>query len=215
MNTSQFFYPPEDDLLSIAFHEAGHAVAAFALGVPVRLASIVPDEDGAPHVIWAKIQDFCWQNRVIILLAGGIAQRHHNPESRRGDADDLQQAVDTIDRLARPNDHRKWFAALAQEAEDIITRWWPAVEALAEALMQQRTMSGREVTACILKTGADAEQCADARQDYCSVERSDSPEISWPFSTIGVSAGESPSRQSFSKLFRYASSFGEFSSSTS
>jgi len=156
----------ERALLSVAYHEAGHAVAAFALGVPVQRATIVPGEESAGHIKHAKIfprsdspeWDTSYRNRgraersVIIFLAGDIAERHHNPKRRRGDAGDRHAAIRLLDAFARSDDHlQKWFKALMQETDDIITskRWWPKVEAVAQALVQHRKMSGKEVTACI------------------------------------------------------------------
>jgi hypothetical protein len=61
-------------------------------------------------------------------------------------------AVHVLDYFVRSDAHLdKWAKALMQEADDIITskRWWPKVEAVAKTLIQHRTMSGKEVTACI------------------------------------------------------------------
>jgi hypothetical protein len=44
----------ERSLLSVAYHEAGHAVAAFAVRVPVQRATIVPDPGGASPRCYIK-----------------------------------------------------------------------------------------------------------------------------------------------------------------
>jgi len=163
----RFFLDPDQDE-DTAYHEAGHAVAAFALKVPVRQATIVPDGDILGHVRHSKLggagrNPRRAERRVIIALAGDIAERHHNPHRRRGDARDLGKAIDIIDRLARSDDHlkkwfhrKKWLAELEKEAADLILsdRWWPTVEAVAKALVQRRTLTGKEVASIVAGTSS-------------------------------------------------------------
>jgi hypothetical protein len=80
-----------------AYHEAGHMVAAWRLGMKIRSATIVPDESYSGKVEHdnplrgnnlefdnsdrARIRG---ENAVLICLAGPIAQRQFRPSSLRG-----------------------------------------------------------------------------------------------------------------------------------
>jgi hypothetical protein len=156
----------EHQLALTAYHEAGHAVAAFERGVPVHHASIIPTEGTKGHIRHATTfrrsespeWDTSPRNRikaeraVIIAFAGGIAQRHRFPRSHVGDERDLANAVDVIEYFARSEEHLAlWLRTLRQEAKDLITgeQWWPVVEALAAKLMEQRQMRRAEIEECI------------------------------------------------------------------
>jgi hypothetical protein len=149
-------------LESTAYHEAGHMVAAFHLGVPIRQATIVPGdgylgkvkhqplfppieiEAGDTRRIEAKIS-----KRIIICLAGPAAQRRHRRSSWRlwhgkGDyetAADLAQTLNSGDEKAT-DAYLKW---LSLRAERLIDHDWPLVTACAERLMSRKTLSRREV----------------------------------------------------------------------
>ncbi|MGC2161247.1 MAG: hypothetical protein WA634_05010 [Silvibacterium sp.] len=92
-----------------AYHEAGHAVAAWAQGVKVLKASIIPDAETDGWVQHAPV----WKNvnlevdrsaraagkireNIVICLAGGQAQRRYAPRSLRNwhRGSDYEGAVD-------------------------------------------------------------------------------------------------------------------------
>ena len=139
--------------LAIAYHEAGHAVAAFALDIPVHNVSIVPDEKREGHVRLA-VHYSNTQDAVTLSLAGPAAQEHR--QRRKGlrfsdYLDDYSYAWDCLREILSDDGAAKLFHELEQRAKDIVTseKYWPAVEAVAEALVRHRKMTGRQVEECI------------------------------------------------------------------
>jgi ATP-dependent Zn protease len=74
-----------------AFHEAGHAVAAWCLGEPITRITIVPDDERDGAVEFANplrdadLETLDARNRarrhIVVLWAGEIAQKHFDPGS--------------------------------------------------------------------------------------------------------------------------------------
>jgi hypothetical protein len=179
-------YSPREDT---AHHEAGHAVAAVTLGIPVVEARI--DSGGAGE--WGELEDLAasfgvagghvlptdwdWRahlperddglytavERVLahapldeVYLAGEIAALlHWQPDIA---AEELQGLLSTTNTDALMVDHwlrwvyddvaadvadaRTW---LIEETYRLVKDWWPAIERVAEALMERKVLSGEEV----------------------------------------------------------------------
>jgi len=83
---------------TVAYHEAGHAVAAFWLHRPIRKVTIIADENSSGKVVrkrrpnaadprkWFNEAGYRIQADMIILYAGQLAQKRFAPRSlRRGD----------------------------------------------------------------------------------------------------------------------------------
>jgi ATP-dependent Zn protease len=86
---------------AVAYHEAGHAVAAHRLGYEVRRVSIAPKSGSTGHVSWRNpIKNRSVKSKleygseadldrvrhhidhaIIVCLAGKFAQKRHNPRS--------------------------------------------------------------------------------------------------------------------------------------
>jgi Peptidase family M41 len=172
----------ERQLTAIAYHEAGHAVIAWALELSPRLmeASIVPNDvagtlghvrlgklprvsdvkrgaDGRSHRYWRAFDPDSdapelvrrrLEPEIVVCCAGVIAEqrfrgRRHN---WRGAAVDLAAASDFAEySTSSAQQARLYSAYLWQVAKDLLDRWWPSVETLAEALLERRTMNGRDV----------------------------------------------------------------------
>jgi hypothetical protein len=146
----------------VAYHEAGHLVAARDQGVTIHRVSIEPAEDSAGRVHHAPIMgrfnledDVSPQVRIRgerlirICLAGPIAQRQFNPRSWRHYAEaDYEKAADMILRLATPGEHAETYIRLLMiEARQIVDYYWDMIGALATELIKRREMSGRAVAA--------------------------------------------------------------------
>jgi len=160
-------------LQSTAYHEAGHAVAAWALGVPVRSITIVRDGNVslgsvtyAPVLSKRVLQPFKFKTSLqgiegetaalryaVISLAGVVSQRKYAPRSvRRGHARHDYQAVIFSAEQAGCSDEQElkhWYRRALRRAEQLIERKWPAVEAVASALIKKRELSGKEALAAI------------------------------------------------------------------
>ena len=97
----------EDD---VAYHEAGHAVVAFFLGLSISRhgVTIVPSKDylGVTHIPnkLAENPEYARSGKTklrieklaIMFRAGDIAERKHNPECRRDDRQDRGNATDLL-----------------------------------------------------------------------------------------------------------------------
>ncbi len=145
-----------------AYHEAGHALMAEAVGARVRLVTIEPEADderprhGETTVAWKRSR---WTERefqekaIQVALSGPVAEMlytgdPYHPEFIAAWADDWQTAHE----LAMP-----LFPDLSKRIEylEMVTRrlyhWlnaepqWSAVAALADELLAQETLEGPAV----------------------------------------------------------------------
>ncbi len=162
-------------LWPVAYHEAGHAVVGWHLGRGLRKegVTIVPDEKAgtggscsSKRVVGRDAEyDPSARNRlraeidVQALLAGEIAQRRYNPRSvrRYHAAGDRHEMNDLFYRFIdkRFVDHNPemdaWEKLLRIRTETLFADpdIWRAVERLAAALMERRTIPGEEATAIL------------------------------------------------------------------
>lgn len=159
-------------LRSTAYHEAGHAVAAHYLGVKVGNVTIVPDGNAvgsaqnAPTVSRQNLKAYEFRTSLnnfegetsalrtaVISLAGVVAQRAHAPRSVRNYH--WRADYEQINLLARKvccedeKEMEHWYRRALRRTEQLINWRWPAVEALAAALIEKRKLSGYEAVAAI------------------------------------------------------------------
>ena len=154
----------------VAYHEAGHAVAAWQLGIALRRngVTIVPDGvegnlGSVSHVQFVN-RNFQWRDsdrdriRVEKLaqlsLAGEIAQRRFSPRSvRRYHAkSDRMNAIDLLSPLTVDiKELEAWLKLLHIRTENMLSNpdAWNAVKRLAAALVQKRTIRGKEAVETI------------------------------------------------------------------
>ncbi len=149
-------------LLSTAYHEAGHAVAAQHSNVSVESVTIVPSEDSKGVVkhhnpVWGlnlesgddeTIRMRC-EAGIMVCFAGEIAQRRFNPRGvRRFDwEDDREQAIQLADKLESGKAVDLYLAYLRQRTKQHleIDSVWKQVAATADALVAGNgTLSGNE-----------------------------------------------------------------------
>jgi ATP-dependent Zn protease len=133
-----------------AYHEAGHAVAAMALGRPIQRVSVRADHD---YLGLCKIQKGVfrpsedWLEREILIALGGIVAeaRHTGHYAWEGASRDRQ----TVRRLAvqRAGEARadRLERRLLAKAEHLLGQegHWRAVELLAAELLRRGAVSGR------------------------------------------------------------------------
>lgn len=154
--------PVAIDRDAVAHHEAGHAVAAYVLGLTVDRVTIQPEGDAAGHVvheygcnmneiIYEEDPDRQWalERAAIISLAGEIAQRRFRAESVEewhGGADRLH-VHHLLDNLAGETDQElrdAWWHLLVLRAERLVAQHWLAIEWLAAVLLKQTVIEGVE-----------------------------------------------------------------------
>jgi hypothetical protein len=155
-------------LAATAYHEAGHAAAAWLLNIRLRKVTIVPEGDALGYVLRRGIafpkrvretlecgaisdRDKAWaqfiaERHAVICLAGNEAQKRFNPRSvrRAHSQSDCDSALNGLLYMEGPDTMHLYWRILTIRAKCLLNRpgIWDAVKALAEALMQQKTMSG-------------------------------------------------------------------------
>ncbi len=153
--------------VATAYHEAGHAVAAYRLDIPVTRATIEADDDSLGSVVHANLHRRVYraleagpitpqtrdkiERHMIIALAGGIAEKQYcNRGNYVGSKRDRHSVVDFAIALsnstAEAEAYLKW---LQQRTINLIQRNWNAVDAVTERLLALTTLSGDEVATVI------------------------------------------------------------------
>lgn len=155
-------------LKAIAYHEAGHAVAAWSsrfklIGVSIepqagsrgrlqfknpleRIRLDLPGDDSPRTRIRVE-------NAVITCLAGPIAQRRYRPSAYRHwhGSDDHARAVDLAIRLcgSRPS-AAAYLKGLNLRTKLLLDVHWPSVERVANGLLKKGTLDADELLGLML-----------------------------------------------------------------
>lgn len=140
---------PED--VATAYHEAGHAVVALALGRSVQRVSIAPNEIRLGqcdlHSRRTGPSDEWIETEVMILLGGLAAEGRHfgeyNHDAAEHDLRDVRQIAET--RIAGTKKQDRWEKRLLDRTEHLLEKpgVWEAVERIASELLRVTTISGR------------------------------------------------------------------------
>jgi hypothetical protein len=152
-------------LRATAYHEAGHAIAAWRLRLRVSKVTVEPDEDFSGMVahsspfrrshmeglelgeITPSIQRRA-ENLMVISLAGPAAQRNFNPQSVRiyHSNSDHKAVCAILERLVEPSSDvfPAYYRLMKLRAEALVQNDvnWSAIEILARELLQRRTLKG-------------------------------------------------------------------------
>jgi hypothetical protein len=153
-NRGVFYYPP-------AFHEAGHIVAAYFLGIRLKKVSLIHNKDYVGKVIHEKVarglapdidvslRNFNrMENLARIALAGDIAQKIHAPTSSDGAGLDRETVADIALRLnGSPEAAGAWIEWLKVSVKDMLTLRWPFVDAVARELARENVLNGEQIEA--------------------------------------------------------------------
>jgi ATP-dependent Zn protease len=150
----------------VAYHEAGHALMALALGGEVQLVTIEPDRDDGPQregdtqVVWRRsgISDKEFASRAIqVSLAGPVAEMiytgyPYHPGLIAEWAGDWREAWQAATLLHAGE--RQRLAYLEQVAVQLYHRLqaddhWAALAALADHLLAHETLEGEQVAEII------------------------------------------------------------------
>ena len=150
----------------VAHHEAGHAILAIKLDVTFGRVTIAPNADSLGHITLHRLLkrgDLEWGGDVskkwridramLIVLAGPYAQKRQAPQSRwrtrnyigfngGGDFDrviNLKWGLHEDDKVAK-----KYLQYMEAWTEQLVERYWPNIEAVAQALMERETLTYAE-----------------------------------------------------------------------
>jgi ATP-dependent Zn protease len=133
-----------------AYHEAGHAVVALALGRPIHRVSVLPDGQYLGLCRFGKgisrpSED--WLEREILIALGGIAAeaRHTGDYAWDGAARDQQYVRRLAMQRAGERQAERLERRLLAKAEHLLAQegHWRAVELIAGELLQRGVISGR------------------------------------------------------------------------
>lgn len=150
-----------------AYHEAGHAVAAWLSGIKIESISIIPSAEDDGRIVHANplhgIKIECEgsdrgrlpaERLATVRLAGPIAQRIWNARSWRSrhGAADFEQALNGIAAFSSSPRHcEAWLRAIEVATEDMLRlpEVWAIVAGVAELLMERRSLAGGYAAAAI------------------------------------------------------------------
>jgi ATP-dependent Zn protease len=152
--------PPDQ---ATAYHEAGHAVVALALGRSVHQVSILPNRDRLGVCEFRKpnlrpSED--WIEREILISLGGIAAeaRHTGIHAWESAGRDFQYVHQLAVERAGQRRAERYASRMLSKVEHLISRDenWRAIERIAKALLETGAISGRAARHFF-------DECRDAR----------------------------------------------------
>ena len=139
--------PEATALMITAIHEAGHAMAAIALGTPVRAMTL--------HEVTTMVRRGCpvaQRNEAVIALAGAVAETRHCGYSLDrqaelwGDLDAWRTDLDNCLRRLQPTEP---IAPALDRARQLVNENWSAIGLLAQALLKHKELDGTAIVAVI------------------------------------------------------------------
>jgi ATP-dependent Zn protease len=137
----------DDDRRGAAYHEAGHAVVAWALGLQVGLIAITNEDDVRGRADIASDQAHLSQiDRLAICLAGLQAQEvFHAPLHDLAGLGDLAKVIELIGGLDTPvEQHRELRYAGYRRARELILQNEEGVARLADRLIERGRVTADE-----------------------------------------------------------------------
>ena len=143
---------PSSSLIATAYHEAGHAVIALALGRAVQRVSILPGHAWLGRCEFQKgrvrpSEDWL-EREILISLAGAAAEaRHTGAYAWDGATADLRTVRRLAVQRASERQAERLERRLLAKVEHLLDQagHWRAVELIAVELLRCETISGRAV----------------------------------------------------------------------
>ena len=158
---------PTKSLVSTAYHQAGHAVAAYKFNLKPKDLTIIDEGNGdveyipAPYISEDNMKEYeagkltavtklKLENDAFISLAGPLAQIKFDPWGfKHSYAErDYHQAIDLLSMIEQDNEVLElYFDLIDLRARKFLSRRtnWKTVDHLAKAALEQPKMSGRTV----------------------------------------------------------------------
>ena len=149
-----------------AYHEAGHAVAAFLLGLRIGRngVTVVPDKIeqtlGTAHVL-ARLQErpdvsvsprthVQIENHAVMCMAGDVAEKKFRPRRHYGGQTDLLHATDLLSYISESNEITTARLNVATlRARSLVELRRREITAVANALVERKTLTAEQVREAI------------------------------------------------------------------
>lgn len=147
----------------VAFHEAGHAVAAWHYGLRIQSVSIKPSADGCDgslrwfsHMKERQLSPLFgkFEHRLqltleaVVCFCGPLAEKRHGGTEgwSEGSRDDKQQIAEILAAVSWDElKNGTLYPAVQRQAELLMDIRWPLVTRCANELLLKETLSGTEV----------------------------------------------------------------------
>jgi hypothetical protein len=146
-----------DELRTVAYHEAGHAVIAFVLGRWVKRVSIVPgfyydsQVGDVEYLGISESTDGHPYDGALVYIAGPVAQKKFGqPEPWKGTSDYFHLEEELEDFKAHDFETVKKYAETLVEL--MVEQHWELITALAEHLLVVKEMDRDELREFLVKT---------------------------------------------------------------
>jgi ATP-dependent Zn protease len=145
-----------------AYHEAGHAVAAFILDLRIGRngVTVVPDKIkqtlGMAHVLMQLQENpdvpvsprthVRIEKHAVMWMAGDAAEKKFRPGRHYGGRKDLQDAADLLGYISGSNEITEARLKVAKlEAHSLVELRWREITAVANALVERKTLTAEQV----------------------------------------------------------------------
>ncbi|MDE2283365.1 MAG: hypothetical protein KGK33_01970 [Hyphomicrobiales bacterium] len=148
-----------------AYHEAGHAVIAYALGYRPQSVTIVPTRDAAGHIVQDNpLHGFQndidgsdevrlrVENFITVCFAGPITQKLHNPRSwRRAHGQwDYDKIAELGSRVCRSDEQADAFIRWREVvARDMVKAHWVRIQLVAGKLLERQRLNQADLEAIV------------------------------------------------------------------
>jgi ATP-dependent Zn protease len=133
--------------ISTAYHEAGHALAAYRFKCYLGLTSIIKNKDrlgfSLSEAEWADGSTDIEQ--IIILYAGLAAEQKYDPNTdESGSTDDNEKAASLLEKWPSETESN-----LRQKAKKLVNENWPIIQVIAAKLLVRKTLESEEIVTII------------------------------------------------------------------
>jgi hypothetical protein len=139
---------------ALAYHEAGHAVVGYVLGLTIERVTINPDDISLGHCRYRDWEEWTTANPpetlLTLLLAGAVAEEIATGRPSRGSDDHTAFGVARAHSGGDAEAHAQ-VAAVRRRTAHFLEEYWPVVKTLAGALRHSRELESVQAMATLAR----------------------------------------------------------------